>query len=584
MKERSTSPSFALSGPASTEDESESSPKKEAPCPTKNFLLMGQSWDLPIVDDGTEWGWRGADQVASCSTNEDLIDDMWSLSELWAKASESKTATGDFFEDFANEAYGGTNTNLAGVDFPFADSLIGGVYYSVKGTSAYGKANKDGSTGQKHGFSESRSKASTLCKVILQEGQATAGGKTIGVGVITGQPRGEVQVPFKKKNGDVIESLDLVRLEVKRTPPKNITVIELGQIGPDHKKWKSKEGVKATFFKLSMPAGKSTAHSILWRQDGGDEYKTTLGAKEELIQAYKSTGQAVHPEISTASTWEAMGFTTAAVTLSSLDKVKASLGDFTDHKYLNLVKITGNQESVRRYLEKYYLSADGGAMLVTRTGHKRKAGTKDEHGIDPNQPSKSDAERDTRDSESKLEKRKKLRRIKRRVNTRLTNFIDPYLETGKADAADGQALIDYVNDIVSKYLEEILMRDKPYITESNIRRDIRALMMLEELTKADKKEIDKLIKKGIEKDRGEQKKLIQKELEAELKKSLGQSFFRQPGKIRKTIEDVCRQELAKEMKKGSDLEKSVVAVTKKVLSAWHELLYKQQHIIQRVKI
>ena len=123
----------------------------------------------------------------------------------------------------------------------------------------------------------------------------------------------------------------------------------------------------------------------------------------------------------------------------------------------------------------------------------------------------------------------------------------------------------------------------PLNNESIVRGVIRQILV-EELTKADKKEIDKLIKKGIEKDRAEQKKLIQKELEAELKKSLGQSFFRQPGKIRKTIQDVCRQELAKEMQKGSDLEKSVVAVTKKVLSAWHELLYKQQHIIQRVKI
>jgi len=109
-------------------------------------------------------------------------------------------------------------------------------------------------------------------------------------------------------------------------------------------------------------------------------------------------------------------------------------------------------------------------------------------------------------------------------------------------------------------------------------------ILLEELTKSDKKEIDKLIKKGIEKDRVAQKKTRQKDLETELKKSLGKSFFRQPGMIRKTIEDVCREELAKEMKKGSGLEKSVVDVTKKVLAAWHELIYKQKHIIQRVKI
>ena len=115
-------------------------------------------------------------------------------------------------------------------------------------------------------------------------------------------------------------------------------------------------------------------------------------------------------------------------------------------------------------------------------------------------------------------------------------------------------------------------------------RNMVSNILYEELTKSDKREIDRLIKKGIEKDRAEQKKIIQKELESELKRSLGTSFFRQPGKIRKAIEDVCREELAKEMRKGSDLEKSVVDVTKRVMTAWHELMYKQKHIIQRVKI
>jgi len=120
--------------------------------------------------------------------------------------------------------------------------------------------------------------------------------------------------------------------------------------------------------------------------------------------------------------------------------------------------------------------------------------------------------------------------------------------------------------------------------ENLVRQLVRESLIQEELTKADKREIDKLIKKAIEKDRAEQKKLVRKEIEDELVKSLGKSFFRQPGKIRKTIIDVCQEELAKEMQKGSKMEKSVVDVTKKVLSAWHELLYKQQHIINRVKI
>ena len=113
---------------------------------------------------------------------------------------------------------------------------------------------------------------------------------------------------------------------------------------------------------------------------------------------------------------------------------------------------------------------------------------------------------------------------------------------------------------------------------------IRESLIQEELTKSDKKEIDKLIKKAIEKDRAEQKKIIRKEIEDELVKSLGKSFFRQPGRIRKTIIDVCQEELAKEMQKGSKMEKSVVDVTKKVMSAWHEMLYKQKHIVDRIKI
>ena len=113
---------------------------------------------------------------------------------------------------------------------------------------------------------------------------------------------------------------------------------------------------------------------------------------------------------------------------------------------------------------------------------------------------------------------------------------------------------------------------------------IRESLIQEELTKSDKKEIDKLIKKAIEKDRAEQKKIIRKEIEDELVKSLGKSFFRQPGRIRKTIIDVCQEELAKEMQKGSKMEKSVVDVTKKVMTAWHEMLYKQKHIVDRIKV
>lgn len=124
----------------------------------------------------------------------------------------------------------------------------------------------------------------------------------------------------------------------------------------------------------------------------------------------------------------------------------------------------------------------------------------------------------------------------------------------------------------------------PPADEALIRDWVRKSLLTEELTKADKKEVDKLVKKGIERDRVEQKRIIRKEIEAELKTSLGKSFFGNPGKVRKAIEEIARAELSKEMKRGSDLENSVVEITKKVLGAWHEMLYKQQNIINRIKI
>lgn len=121
------------------------------------------------------------------------------------------------------------------------------------------------------------------------------------------------------------------------------------------------------------------------------------------------------------------------------------------------------------------------------------------------------------------------------------------------------------------------------MSEKLLRVHIRRLLK-EELSSADKKEIDKLIKKGIERDRAEQKRIMKKEIEAELKTSLGKSFFGNPGKVRKAIEEIAREELSREMRPGSDMEKSVVEITKKVLASWHEMLYKQQNIINRIRI
>lgn len=86
-----------------------------------------------------------------------------------------------------------------------------------------------------------------------------------------------------------------------------------------------------------------------------------------------------------------------------------------------------------------------------------------------------------------------------------------------------------------------------------IKRFVNESLLIEELTKADKKEIQKLAKKESEK---QIKKLVMKMIQDEIKKEL----------------------------KGKDLEKSIVDITKKVLQGWHDLLYRQKNIIDRVKI
>ena len=107
----------------------------------------------------------------------------------------------------------------------------------------------------------------------------------------------------------------------------------------------------------------------------------------------------------------------------------------------------------------------------------------------------------------------------------------------------------------------------------------------EELTRADKKEVDRMIAKRIEKDRTEQKRIIRKEIESELKSSLGTSFFGNPGKVRKAIEEIARAELSREMGRGSKMEEQVVEITKKIIKKlYREISHAYNPVIDRIKL
>ena len=120
---------------------------------------------------------------------------------------------------------------------------------------------------------------------------------------------------------------------------------------------------------------------------------------------------------------------------------------------------------------------------------------------------------------------------------------------------------------------------------NNLRLLVRETLLTEELTKSDKKEIEKIARKQIKRDLIDKKeitKIARKEAEAEIKKSLGASFLGTPGKINKAIQDIAREEMQTALK-GKELEKAAADVTKKVLYAFYKMMYNRKNLIDQIK-
>ena len=79
--------------------------------------------------------------------------------------------------------------------------------------------------------------------------------------------------------------------------------------------------------------------------------------------------------------------------------------------------------------------------------------------------------------------------------------------------------------------------------------------------------------------------IIKKEIESELKSSLGTSFFGNPGKVRKAIEDIVRDELSREMSSGGKMETEVANISKKILKNFYrEISHSYSPYIDRIKL
>ena len=131
-------------------------------------------------------------------------------------------------------------------------------------------------------------------------------------------------------------------------------------------------------------------------------------------------------------------------------------------------------------------------------------------------------------------------------------------------------------------LKSALGYDKVAVTEELIRKMARQFIIAEELTKAD---VEKIANVQIEKDRAEQKRIIKKEIESELKSSLGTSFFGNPGKVRKAIEEIVQDELSRSFGGGGKMKDQVADITKAVLKKmYREISHSYNPVIDRIRI
>ena len=160
--------------------------------------------------------------------------------------------------------------------------------------------------------------------------------------------------------------------------------------------------------------------------------------------------------------------------------------------------------------------------------------------------------------------------------------------------------------------EEVPARlgSNPVMTEASVRLMIRQRLM-EDLSRADRKEIERMFKKSltavgtrkilnkeIEKTAG---KMIKKELDStdtrkmidksfkkqfdkELKDALGVSFFGNPGKINKFVIDEIHKEVDKILGDAATRELVVQICKDVIIKLYRELSYSYQPVIQRLKV
>ena len=128
---------------------------------------------------------------------------------------------------------------------------------------------------------------------------------------------------------------------------------------------------------------------------------------------------------------------------------------------------------------------------------------------------------------------------------------------------------------------------KELLENSMLRSLIRESLLTEELTKSDRKEIEKIARKQVQRDlidKKEIEKIARKEVEAEIKKALGVSFMGHKGKINKFVVDEIQKEVQKWLKDRATRQE-VADITKAVMiKVYRALSFSYRPVIDRIKV
>ena len=104
--------------------------------------------------------------------------------------------------------------------------------------------------------------------------------------------------------------------------------------------------------------------------------------------------------------------------------------------------------------------------------------------------------------------------------------------------------------------------------------DLRISLLVEEMTRSDKKEVDRMIKKAVYASESKQEKSFEKLMSSELSSK----------KFKKKIADLVEKEVTVALK-AKDNKELIVDITKRVLvKLYRELAYNYTPVIDRIKI